>query len=82
MVQGAIDELNSNLNADGTPFRFGKDAEGNFGYILTDETGADSLIPFSKGIEGLGEIVAYYGSYSDSDNIPWQYMKIRKFKNR
>ena len=23
-----------------------------------------------------------YGSYSNSDNIPWQYMKIRKFKNR
>ena len=23
-----------------------------------------------------------YGSYSDSDKIPWQYMKIRKFKNR
>lgn len=39
----------SNLTADGTPFRFGKDADGNYGYIITDEAGADSVIPFSDG---------------------------------
>lgn len=41
-----IDELNTNLTADGTPFRFGKDASGSFGYIITDEAGADTVIPF------------------------------------
>lgn len=30
------------------PFRFGKDTEGNFGYIITDSTGADTVIPFRK----------------------------------
>lgn len=41
--------LCSDLTADGTPFRFGKDADGNYGYIVTDEAGADSVIPFKKG---------------------------------
>lgn len=39
----------SNLTADGTPFRFGMDADGNYGYIVTDEAGADSVIPFKSG---------------------------------
>lgn len=41
-------QLKENLTADDIPFRFGKDSEGNFGYILTDETGADSVIPFNN----------------------------------
>ena len=48
-IADEFSELNSSLTADGTPFRFGKDSEGNFGYIITDETGADSVIPFKKG---------------------------------
>ena len=43
-----LTEIYSDLTADGTPFRFGKDADGNYGYIITDEAGADSVIPFSK----------------------------------
>lgn len=47
-----FDEQNKNLIAeDGTPFRFGVDENGNYGYIVTDEEGADSVIPFSR----LGE---------------------------
>ena len=57
-VTGAISGLNSNLTADGTPFRFGKDAEGNFGYILTDEMGADSVVPFKKGISQFNHFEA------------------------
>lgn len=41
-----IDVINSNLTADGTPFRFGKDSNGNYGYIIKDEAGADAVIPF------------------------------------
>lgn len=47
-LTGAVSEMNSSLVADGTPFRFGKDSEGNFGYIITDSTGADTVIPFKK----------------------------------
>lgn len=42
-----VNTLNENLTADGTPFRFGKDANGKYGYILT-EGGADTVIPFSN----------------------------------
>jgi hypothetical protein len=45
-LKGAISSLNSNLIADDTPFRFGKDDDGNYGYIITDEDGADSVVPF------------------------------------
>ena len=41
-----LDEVNTNLTADGTPFRFGKDSNGNYGYIIEDEAGADAVIPF------------------------------------
>lgn len=45
-IKDGFDEVNSNLTADGTPFRFGKDSNGNYGYIIKDEDGADSVIPF------------------------------------
>ena len=60
-TKGASDmynEINSNLTAGGTPFRFGKDAEGNFGYIITDESGADSVVPFKKGISKFNHFEA------------------------
>ncbi len=41
-----VNMVNFNLTADGTPFRFGKDSDGNYGYIITGEDGADSVIPF------------------------------------
>lgn len=34
--------------ADQTPFRFGVNENGEYGYILTDEDGADAVILFSK----------------------------------
>ena len=41
--------INSNITAaDGTLFRFGKNADGQFGYIITDEAGADSVVPFKS----------------------------------
>lgn len=45
-VQDAIDEINSNLTSD-IPFKFGKNEDGKYGYIITDEDGADTVIPFS-----------------------------------
>lgn len=62
--------LNIYLDADGTPFRFGKDAEGNFGYIITDETGADSVIPFKSSTLDLELIVpdVRIGNYT-SDTV-------------
>lgn len=49
----AVDELNSKLTAsDNTPFRFGKNEKGEYGYIV-EQDGADTVIPFrnSKGME-------------------------------
>lgn len=53
-----IDVINSNLTADGTPFRFGKDSDGNYGYIITGEDGADSVIPFNSMLNDI-----YYHAY-------------------
>ena len=39
----------SNLTSD-IPFRFGKNESGEYGYIVTDSEGADTIIPFKKGI--------------------------------
>jgi hypothetical protein len=41
--------LRDNLTAsDNTVFRFGVDAEGKYGYVITDSEGADTVIPFSN----------------------------------
>jgi hypothetical protein len=49
-TNAAVNELNSNLTtSDGVTFRFGVDADGNYGYITTGEDGADSVHPFSEG---------------------------------
>lgn len=53
--------LSNNLTAaDSTVFRFGVDAEGNYGYIVTDSEGADTVIPFSNA-EKLYEALQYSG---------------------
>lgn len=49
--------------------RLGKDAEGKAGYITTDEeTGADTVVPFSNGVGGsIQEIdVLYFGRNSST----------------
>lgn len=44
-----ISELNNALVAsDNTQFRFGVTEDGKYGYIVTDEEGADSVVPFSN----------------------------------
>jgi hypothetical protein len=48
-LTGAVSELNSNLVAsDDTPFRFGVTEDGEYGYITTDEGGADTVVPFKS----------------------------------
>lgn len=50
------------MTAGTTPFRFGQDADGNFGYIITGEDGADAVIPFKN----LGNMAAAHISYEAS----------------
>ena len=46
-VTGAISDVNGKLVAsDNTPFRFGVNKNGEYGYIVTDSEGADSVVPF------------------------------------
>lgn len=46
-VQNKIEEINSNLSANGIQFRFGVNESGEYGYIVTDSEGADTVVPFS-----------------------------------
>ena len=82
-MKEAIDEIksdiaatNSNLIAsDNTKFRFGVNENGEYGYIVTDSEGADTVIPFKKygtptvlysyGVMGSG-----YGSPSTTQTMP------------
>lgn len=62
-------DLSSNLIAsDGAEFKFGVDTNGNYGYIMKDDTGADTVIPFKKDVPYLEEI--YYGT---SDPLNYTY---------
>lgn len=48
-VQDAIEEVNGHLIAsDNVPFRFGVNSKGEYGYIITNVEGADTVIPFSN----------------------------------
>ena len=55
-----IDNIIQDLSAsDGTTFRFAVNDEGEYGYILTDEEGADTVIPFKKGVADIfGNMIA------------------------
>ena len=49
-LSGAVNENTQNLTTEsGTKFRFGQDAKGNYGYIIKDSAGADTVIPFKNG---------------------------------
>ena len=49
-IANAFLNVNSSLTAsNGANFRFGVNAEGKYGYIITDEAGADTVIPFKAG---------------------------------
>ena len=59
-VQNVVEEVNSKLVAsDNTPFRFGVTSDGQYGYIVTDSEGADSVIPFKK--YGTPTVLYSYG---------------------
>lgn len=46
-IDAGFTEVNGNLTAsDNAPFRFGVNENGEYGYIVTDSEGADSVIPF------------------------------------
>lgn len=48
-VADAYTELNGKLIAsDNVPFRFGVNSNGEYGYIITNPAGADTVIPFSS----------------------------------
>lgn len=48
-IENDVSEQNKKLVAEnGTSFRFGVNEKGEYGYIVTDEEGADSVIPFSS----------------------------------
>lgn len=59
---------------DDTVFRFGVDSDGNYGYIIKDEVGADSVIPFNK-ISSFG-IYIPSGNYEYTIEIPKGINKI------
>ncbi len=64
-IRGAIDDIESEVSSikndltapDDVPFRFGKDADGNYGYII-NEGGADTVIPF-KSREKIEKVAEY-----------------------
>lgn len=58
---------NSNLTSD-IPFRFGKNESGEYGYIVTDSEGADSVIPFKKG----GYIGSLPATLSGATSAGWR----------
>lgn len=45
--------------SDNTPFRFGVTASGEYGYVVTDSAGADTVIPFKK--YGIPTVLYSYG---------------------
>ena len=59
-VADVASELNRKLTAsDNTPFRFGVTASGEYGYVVTDSAGADTVIPFKK--YGIPTVLYSYG---------------------
>lgn len=44
-----ISDIKEQLTAGDTPFRFGVNDSGEYGYIITDSEGADTVIPFKRG---------------------------------
>lgn len=70
-----ISELNNALTAsDETPFRFGVDENGNYGYVITDSEGADTVVPFKRGVNSLEKLFlqeTFNKDYTveDADNV-------------
>ena len=72
VIEDKIDEINNNLIAsDRTPFRFGVNENGEYGYIITDSEGADSVIPFKSSVELLsfiGQTTSYGKGFNKTLN--------------
>ena len=58
--------------SDNTVFRFGVDSNGNYGYVITDEAGADTVIPFKKSGSEHGKMTV---KAQQSMNIGWNIDK-------
>lgn len=75
-IRSFIPLPNSNLIAsDNTTFRFGVNENGEYGYIVTDSEGADTVIPFKKYgtptvLYSYGVIGSGYGSPSTTQTMP------------
>ena len=59
-VNAIHQRLNGLIASDELPFRFGKNNDGEYGYIVPGEGGADSVIPFSNA-KKLYEAMKYSG---------------------
>lgn len=55
-----VEKINEDLGGN----RFGVDEEGNHGYYKTDETGADTFVPFKSGGGGVSEFELNFRIYS------------------
>lgn len=54
--------------SDSTPFRFGINENGEYGYIVTDSEGADSVVPFKSIPEGYSPAKILSGSFKKTLN--------------
>lgn len=59
-VNAIHEGLNGLIASDNTKFRFGVNEDGEYGYIITGEDGADSVVPFSNA-KKLYEALQYSG---------------------
>lgn len=80
-----VEELQDNLTAaDNTPFRFGVNENGEYGYIIKDEAGADTVIPFKHGgnnniVRTLSATCSMYGGGDYANHITTATTKSHTF---
>lgn len=69
------------IASDNTPFRFGVTEDGKYGYIITDEAGADTVIPFKSGegsAEDLYDALKYSGLVTEDMTYAEMLEALRK----
>lgn len=65
-VEEAIYDKNGIRLDNKIPFKFGIDANGNYGYI---KDGADTVIPFKKGVDNTYTDIFSYNQFTDISNL-------------
>lgn len=80
-IADALSELNGNLTAtDNTSFRFGVDSDGNYGYIILGEDGADTVVPFkTSSVEIIAENQSGNKTFDVSGHAGWQKLTADNF---